>query len=291
MILRLSITLVLITCVAGDVAPAINSAGTDLFITAGDAGGTVQIAGEDITFITSAGTQQVSVVAIVNQLAQALASVSSLQDTVAALAGEVSALTDAAANSNTVTDTLDAFRVSTAVKLEQLPVLENSININTATARALGASIESIKEVQADSEDGIQFELSALAKEMSVLTNQSNPTCAALGTFDDNLAMHKSVLATDHVVGFVFNMRCADGWYPPAGDVDLTCFPSGNYCPSHKFPFDECAEQVALPTCNACPEGCATCTSASQCTACVEGKELFLSRSGQCVKHLDCKGY
>ena len=113
----------------------------------------------------------------------------------------------------------------------------------------------------------------------------------ALGTYDDNLAVHDSVLATDHVVGFVFTMRCSDGWYPPAGDVDLTCFPSGNYCQSHTFPFDACAQQVALPACKPCPDGCTTCTSATKCTACTAGAGLFLSRSGQCVKHLDCTGY
>ena len=44
-------------------------------------------------------------------------------------------------------------------------------------------------------------------------THERTHAGAALGTYDANLAVHDSVLATDHVVGFVFTMRCDDGWY------------------------------------------------------------------------------
>lgn len=173
------LSLVSVACAAGGAAPAlaIVADGAGLLITAGN-GGNVDIDGEDITFVVGAGkaAKRVSVLTMLNQLAQALDNVTALQAAVATLSGDVATLTDAVANCNTATDD---WRLDASAKLEQLPVLENSININTETASALAASIESIKGVQADGEDGIQFELTALAKELSALTNKTNPTCTS----------------------------------------------------------------------------------------------------------------
>lgn len=101
------LSLVSVACAAGGAAPApaIVADGAGLPITAGN-GGNVDIDGEDITFVVGAGkaAKRVSVLTMLNQLAQALDNVTALQATVATLSGDVATLTDAVANCNTATD-------------------------------------------------------------------------------------------------------------------------------------------------------------------------------------------
>ena len=106
-------------------APAVEDDGAALLLAAGD-GGSVDMTGEDVTFAVGVGSaaQQVSVLDIMTML-------STLQDKVTTLTTDVATLTDELANCKTSTDD---WRLSAAAKLEQLPVLENSININTASA-------------------------------------------------------------------------------------------------------------------------------------------------------------
>ena len=60
-------------------------------------------------------------------------------------------------------------------------------------------------------------------------------TCSPLQAIE-NSELHSSVTTVPHVVGFQVEIPCKQGFYLSNGPTSVTCFASGNYCSSDKWP-------------------------------------------------------
>jgi hypothetical protein len=192
------------------------------------------------------------------------------------------------------TNTLEEGVAAHSIQLLSLEELEEKIKLNGRSVTTTAASIATLAESQANSEDGINYALSELGKKVDGLTTDAEnktqtPTCAAIGgNVDENLAVHASVLNTDHVVGFYLHVLCKDG-YAPEGNNELTCFPSGKFCTSDGFPSGGCDTGDKIATCKKCPTGCTTCLpNGGGCTSCVDGQ--FIANK-VCATVSNCAGY
>eukprot|EP00040_Diaphanoeca_grandis_P041001 m.262369 g.262369 ORF g.262369 m.262369 type:complete len:477 (+) comp45375_c0_seq1:162-1592(+) len=272
-----------ILLVHGDVAPNLVAEGPDIILTAGSSVG-------EITLQTSNSEKRVTLSQlsnVVSQLNQALIDVNNLKSTVVQLSRDLATCMNNTADLQNLTNGHQQQLLTIDGTLQQ-----NAQASTTESARVDGilSSIGTIKTTQAESAEGVEFELNALSDRIDVVTNKTSVKCEPIGNLDANSVIHDSVTNIRHVVGFGIAMECKPG-YAVQGVSGITCFPSGLYCDSADFPSATCTKQVELPTCKACPKGCSACLpNDGGCTACDKGSDLFILQ-GKCVKDADCEGY
>lgn len=250
--------------VNGQNAPTVQADGADITIEAGDGG--------EIT-LSQPGSPPVrtTVTALLDTIATLSSDMQNLKDELATLKGETmtnvtglqqSLKEEQAARSGSDSSNLDALE-DTKGNLESM-IATNKEDVERNSAQ-ITSSIE-----------GLDADLTTLSASFDEFANNAAPTlttCKPMGEIRNSL-LHKSVTTVPHVVGFQVTVPCKPGYFS-SGVPSLTCFSSGKYCASAKWPEESCdTDEASKAKCTECndTQNCNTCDSQGDCTECKSDK-------------------